>query len=532
MTGIVPQSLISRVCMKVSDQRQFIHLAGLTILLLVVLKISTIIFYTSSTTWIVGYSFLALSLARCKFTTAELPLTKLLQLLGGLSAFFSFFHYPLMPPIPTAQAEVLYIALWIGWVGSIICGVVCFRISSFALFSAAYLLWSVRISNQVTGLFHNHSLDVMPVVEVATCIGISLALIRLYNKFRPNDSEVRDRFAYVALVVAISIHLANYFWSFVAKVMLDGPFLAWVTFNNPLYIYLAALDSNHIIFSEWPLAAWLAEFLDRSRLILNIIVLVAQGAALIAFLIKKQYLILLLLIFDGMHIAIALSAGANFWPWVFLNVAMTVIVASSGYRQPSMKNGLLAAVLIFALPSFANIAYLGWYDSGAHNKRYFEAEDKYGHRYYISPNYFTFYSYPIAHLSYGVPEPATAFATGMNSGTVNYDEMVAARTCDLSKLIKLEIHEPPNSRLDAFIINYHKMAVKIEQNMNWFPYNWQLHHFYVRPGLMESFEGISKDDIVAYIYRRESSCLTWNNGKLQRHLVSSGEYRIELPHVK
>ncbi|MCC6924135.1 MAG: hypothetical protein IT525_13925 [Nitrosomonas sp.] len=518
--------------MKALEQHQLIHLTSFTILLLVTLKVNTIVFYNSSTIWIAGYSFLALLLAHYKFAIAELPLLKLLQLLGGLSALFSFFHYPLMPLLPTVQAEVIYVAVWIGWLISIICGFICFRIPSFALFPAAYLLWSIRISRQVTGLPHDHKLDVMPIVEVATSIGISLIMIRFYNWIRPNNSETRDKLACIALIVAIGIHIANYFWSFVAKIMLDGPFLAWITFNNPLYIYLAALDSNHIVFSDWPMAIWIAEFLDHARLPLNFFVLISQGAAIFAFLLRKHLLILLLLIFDAMHIAIALSAGANFWPWILLNVAITVVVVSPKYQQPSMKNGLLAALLILVLPFFANIAYLGWYDSGAHNKRYFEAEDKYGHRFYISPNYFTFYSYPIAHLSYGVPEPSTAFATGMNSGTGSYEEAVAARTCDLSKLVKPWVHENPDSRLDTFIVNYHRMVEKIKQGMGWFPYNWQPHHFYVHPDLMEPFEKINISDIVAYIYRRESSCLTWDNGQIQRRFVSSGEYRIELPYAR
>lgn len=81
--------------MKTLEQHQLIHLTSFTILLLVALKISTVVFYNSSTIWIAGYSFLALLLARYKFAIAELPLLKLLQLLGGgylLSFLFSTTH--------------------------------------------------------------------------------------------------------------------------------------------------------------------------------------------------------------------------------------------------------------------------------------------------------------------------------------------------------------------------------------------------------------------------------------------------------
>ena len=161
---------------------------------------------------------------------------------------------------------------------------------------------------------------------------------------------------------AIGIHLANYFSGLqVAKLSLDGPPFAWVTFNNPLYFYLAALDLDHIPFSEWPIAGWFGDLIDRTRVLSNILVLGAQAIAIASFLLSKRWLVVLLVVFDVMHVCIAL-AGANFWPWILLNVAIAAIVITPEYQQPSRAVGLCMAAFIFVSPHFAIVTRLGWYD--------------------------------------------------------------------------------------------------------------------------------------------------------------------------
>src|SRR4029079_17278689 len=127
-------------------------------------------------------------------------------------------------------------------------------------------------------------------------------------------------------------------------------------------------------------------------------------------------------------------AGANFWPWILLNVVIAIVVSSREYQQPSWVAGIAMAAFILVSPWLANVAFLGWYDSGANNKRFFLAEDSDGNRHYVSSNFFSFYSYPISHWDYGVPEPERAFATGMNGGVNDIERARAGRECNLSIL--------------------------------------------------------------------------------------------------
>ncbi len=505
------------------------HLGSLTFGFLLALRVHTY-FQPGTTANLAAFCLLTAFLARAKYAASEMPAVRLLQLIGAVSAAYALLHYPLMPVMPTAHAHAVYIALLLLWVASIVCGIACVRIPSLALIPPAFLVWSVGISWQVTGLLHWRTLDVLPLSEVAACLGIGLVIVRLYALSPRCDETTRNQFAGLIFVFAVCMHLANYFWSAAAKITLDGPFLAWVTFNNPLHIYLAALDLGHITFSQFEIAKWLAAAIDKTHVVANAAILAAQTLAVLGFLMSKRALVLLLIVFDALHLGIAIAAGANFLPWVLLNIAITIVLVAPWYQKPNRATGLLAAAFIIAAPYFGTVAALGWYDSGAHNRRYFEAEDRDGKRYYVSPNFFTFYSYPIAHDSYGVPEPTTAFDTLMNGGADTYELALAGRTCDTARLIPgTPRHAPPPPTLAPFVIRYHQMAQDMERTLGVFPYNLYPHHFYGRLGQADAFDRLDKGQIAAYVFRRESVCLSFEDGKFVRRVVSTGEYRIELP---
>lgn len=518
-------------------------LAGLTALLVAAIFLNHQLQRRLPDVWMLFVIALAVGLAKVRYSAHERLAMRLWQLLGALSAFYALIHYPLMPALPEAGSRHLLMLIVLVWVFAVGCGIACFRAPSLALVPPAFLFWSSVAAARVTGLVHGHTLDVDPLPEVSMCLGLGLAILaaarsRVSPAFvtgaEPSgEVDPMSDFARIVPMLAICIHLANYFWSAVAKLTLHGPFLSWIWFNNPVYIYLAALDDRHITFSELAfLARNVGVGIDRLHVLANVIVFAAQAAAIFGLLLPRRLLILLLLTLDLMHIAIAVTAGANFWPWILLNVAIAAVVASPDFRRPKPLLGLLAMAFICLAPVVANVALLGWYDSGANNNVFLQAEDAAGRRYYVSPNFFTFYSYPMAHMVYGMPQPETAFAVGdPNGGTRSYKIAQAGRTCDTRVLIqpgtKRGVESPDFGR---FIVNYHAMARGIENRFGIFPYNLYPHHFYVRPGLMAPFDALDKDKVVAYIYRRESVCLSLQDGKLRRRLISEGEYRIDVPH--
>jgi hypothetical protein len=327
------------------------------------------------------------------------------------------------------------------------------------------------------------------------------------------------------------VHLANYFWSFWAKMSLPGPLGAWLTDNNPAYMFLVALDDGHIFYSGYTaLTHGLYRFFDLSHLYSNFFVLACQAAALVAFLVPRTAFLGLLLMFDVMHGAIIVLAGANFWPWIILNVIITLVVAGARTEKVPASARVLATLFILIAPHFVYVTRLGWYDSGANNKLYFEALDAAGRRYAVPTNFFTFYSYPLGHMDYGSPEPATAFAVhSPNGATYDYELFKAGRRCDVVRLTA----PAGKPALDAdalagFVRHYHRLALALYDKFGLFPYDIYPHHFYVPVGESADFRLLDKRRIVAYVYRRESVCLSYGADTFQRRVVSTAEYRIDV----
>jgi hypothetical protein len=215
-------------------------------------------------------------------------------------------------------------------------------------------------------------------------------------------------------------------------------------------------------------------------------------------------------------------------------VVLAYIVARPDFQVSAVLPRLLATVFILIAPKFVHVAYLGWYDTNANNKVFFEAIDDAGVRHYVPSNFFTFSSYLFSCFScvagtYGVPGPETAFTTLMNGGTFTYGIFKAGLECDLDSLYGSGLYDHQNlDELSAFVQAYHRLVLTIQSVVGTIPYNLYPHHFYVPSVLTHDFDLLDKRRIVAYIFRREADCLGFSRGRLQRDVKSTAEYRIDV----
>jgi hypothetical protein len=222
-----------------------------------------------------------------------------------------------------------------------------------------------------------------------------------------------EDFAHLLVVIAIAVHLSNYFWSFLEKTLMRGPTLAWLTENNPAYIFLAALHDKHVVFADTDgLVNIVFQGLNHTFLFSNFLVWAPRGTAIIAFFAPRKVFLLILFAYDVMHFAIIVAAGANFWPLIILNILIGFVVARHDF--------VVATAFIICAPLFVSTARLGWFDTGANNYVSIEAVDSSGQRHLVSTNFYTFYSYPIAHFDYGMPDSAHGFVTGTPNGAGDY----------------------------------------------------------------------------------------------------------------
>lgn len=233
---------------------------------------------------------------------------------------------------------------------------------------------------------------------------------------------------------------------------------------------------------------------------------------------------------DLMHLSIIVIAGANFWPWIILNLIIAYVVARPDFPDQSRMLSALATIFILLATKLVNVATLGWYDTGANNKLFFEAIDTDGARYSVPTNFFSFYAYSFGHMDFGAPNPASAIGVASpNGGTLSFRTFQAGRTCNLAELRR----DTPNpnpflERINNFVQGYHSMILAVDGSLGSFPYDLYPHHFYVPRGETDKFYRLDKRRIVAYLYKQESGCFSFEDGRVKRKIVGTGEYRIDV----
>ncbi|MCJ2094677.1 hypothetical protein MKK67_19570 [Methylobacterium sp. J-072] len=528
--------------------RPYLIVLAQTIALLMVLKLSRVIDERNNFYIIVLPLLLSAAMVRRTYAASDRAAIRLLQLIGVISGAYALVHYPLFPVVEQGfKATMTLWAIVVLWVAAVASGILCLRWPSLGAVGASYLVWSKLAVIRVTGLWHGHIIDVVPLAEVSFCLLAGLAIIALTERVsaRPglggsatSDTAIASAlFSKILIAAAISIHLGNYYSSFLAKVTLDAGPTSWLLTNDPGKLFSVGLDNNHVFYASWSwLVAGMRAILSHAGPVTNAFILLGQGAALVGILMPRRWLVVLLLGFDAMHLSIVAVMGANFAPWILLNLAIGAVVVSRHYQRPPLLVGLFSVLFILTDNSFMTQARLGWYDTAANNKMYFQAVDKDGGRHYVPTNFFTFYSYPFAHMAYGSPDAETAFALdNPNGGTQVYRKVLASQTCDVpvltardeagQELSKNEIDRPA---VDAYIRGYHGLVSRIADTLGSFPHAFYPHHFFVPLQHGASFDGVPLRDVVAYIYRRESVCLSLQDGLPVRRVVSEAEHRIDL----
>src|SRR5439155_17278661 len=94
--------------------------------LLIALKINRKIEWLSPSLWILLPASISVLLVRSRFSETSQPTIHLPKFVGCFSAFYSLFHYLLLP-LPEAGLHARYAVLFVVWGLLIVAGVFCFR---------------------------------------------------------------------------------------------------------------------------------------------------------------------------------------------------------------------------------------------------------------------------------------------------------------------------------------------------------------------------------------------------------------------
>lgn len=412
---------------------------------------------------------------------------------------------------------------------------------SFTLIPAV-MVWELRRLNPLVTGFDFSVLDVENVVEVIVFLVIGTFLVELARRlalrvaqFEPGlrIDTIRANVTFAAmamLFVAIGAHLGNYFYSFVAKLSLDGGPFTWVLDNQTYLGVPIGMERGAFPLTNWPeLSQATYDILKASVLPMNVFVFIAQAAALFAFS-RRRVLIGLTLLYDVFHLGVYLCFGLLFYKWIALNTI--IVIVFSRMRDESFAPGLrfFGAIAVIAGTLVFDTARLAWYDSPGFLSPYFEAHTSDGKTYRVPPAYFRSASYQASHSRFYVPKGNEHFPVTKWGSFLNYSDLLSARRCEVPKRAQTNDERfGPIERVGDYMRAQHRAILEGADANGVYNYYRYPHHHVPSPGLADPFYAVDKRRVISYSYVLESVCVSLENGHLQRKVLSRTEYPIGLP---
>jgi hypothetical protein len=338
-----------------------------------------------------------------------------------------------------------------------------------------------------------------------------------------------------AAMMAIGFHLANYFWSGVAKVQLDGGPLTWVLENPTQNGIHNAIEKGSLPSAAWP---WLTDILYRllgeGVLLLNVSVVVAQLAAVL-LIFRIRWLLWLTYFYDLFHIGIYVFGGLFFWPWVWNNLA--IVAALRRYRDRSLgltpKLAALAGILFGAWPQLGDAARLAWYEITDIRTAHIEAEAADGTRVQVPPSFFMTHSYGVTHGIFDIAPAAGHYGATLWGSAHSYQ-----RLKDDGQCLEPGGADPTAAsddgmadrrrRVHAFIQAHHAQMVDRAERYGHLNFYFRVHHHPSNPLLFGEFNALDLKTVKRYVAVTESVCLRLVDGALTRTVRRRTEFPIDV----
>ena len=322
--------------------------------------------------------------------------------------------------------------------------------------------------------------------------------------------------------VAFGLHLANYFWSGIAK-MLIGPTPWYWVFENATYNRLPfMLEAGTLPYGHLP---WATEFAyDVLKFIavpMNATILVAQCFAILCIF-RINWLKISVVLYDLLHIGIYVFGGTFFWPWIWNNV--TIWWAARGAKTPFSAHTTVACTLTILLGAPAlklnEAAWLGWFDVADSRQFHLKALTKDGREVEVPNAFFLTHSYSIGHgyiASFPIPGH---YEWGMIGNSWDAARNEVSGTCPNPTTLPAQTPETSaeaaarHAALQSFLSAHHAKMLAREDAFGKGSYYLRLHHFPSNPYQFAAFNALSLKDVVGYRSVVKSACLDIRDGQV------------------
>lgn len=361
--------------------------------------------------------------------------------------------------------------------------------------------------------------DYIPLLEMGLFLGIALMLMgpglpQRLGVFSRMLKRCNPTWAFVLIfMAAVSAHFANYFYSGLQKLLLDGGPLFWVL-HNPTYI----LSANSLISGFVPIGAFpqltnaLIAVLEASWPVMNAVILLGQLGAVV-FVVRRVTLIGATLFYDVTHVAIFLISGIMFWKWVMLNSALVVAMRYLPAMAERRTSVVLSIFIVLAAPETFHIVWLGWYDTPAMARTEIVAVTKDGEEYVVPSNYFGSFSITAAQHRLGRVEP-NIFPTVTLGTTQNGTDFAQAwNNCTFDTGTLRNPYMADKDRLERLLQVTHTYALQQSADDGRYHYDLFPHHIWSNPWMFRDFAQLDPHDIDTYLYRTVFGCISVEGGR-------------------
>jgi len=451
--------------------------------------------------------------------------------LSAISAFYIFTSYPTY--IEYISSNYLYHAQYLSyarWLALISAVAALFR-PTFIIFPMLFIFQSKHLAYMFTGIPITGT-DYLPVIEIGMLLGIISFVYSLALK-SPNLNISKNTFKYkniqyfdLAIILCVSIHFGNYFYSGLYKLLLEGGIASWVQTNKTYYLLLNAYTSGHLPISHYQeLFKYVYEFYRDNYILSNLFIVVSQLISLI-ILYRIRWACALIILYDIIHLIIFITTGIFFWKWILLNILLVISLSKINIKVLPISIFALAILCTLTARTLFFTAKLAWYDTPALNDAHIIAVSNEGKEYRAPSNYFLDTSVTYAQQRVGWPYighfPTKTFGTTYTTQIkTNAERCNFSDSSDIDQSLNLDTLKRHLTRHHAYILKH----IDINGLLN---YDIYPHHIWSNPKEFNDFYKLDKRNINHYKFIINSVCNSYEDGAVLSKLISSSEYIINI----
>ncbi|MBM1172032.1 hypothetical protein [Microvirga arabica] len=458
--------------------------------------------------------------------------------LSGATALGLAFYLLVEPTVYLAaqpDTRLVSAMLRVGDFAAFAAAVAGIRRPTFLIMPAVHVITARLLVDDVSGLpMGKH--DILYLAEAGIFIALGSVVSRSLARARLElEPDVHRNLTHCFAFVAIGFHLANYFWSGIGKVILDGRPFEWLLANDVSNFLVVGIEKGIAPLGSVPaLAQTVHDALSSGSLFFNGFVLTIQLLAIVSIA-RLMWLRVGAICYDLLHVGVYVFGGVLFWPWIWMNGAVLWAIRGENDRSVGISPKICCAIciLVCGLPVLGAASWLAWYDVADTRISNVEAQTATSANWTPVPlSFFGAHSYSVSHGYLDRGHRAGHFDPSVPGLAYNSARRRADGSCAVPQVEdRPESEQAQVERLmyfDSFMRARHQAA---KQEAKWFgkyAYYLRLHHHPSNPMLYSNFHALALDDIVRYRLVTRSVCLALKDGHVTRRILKEDAHVVEI----